>query len=117
MCAVLCVLVVFVVVELIAIGIFAYLNHLYIEKTERNNRSIGAAMAKGALERLCLFLALYLGFPQMLIAFGAFKVGTKLGNDCRISNDYYLVGNLVSIILVFIVYLLCRDFLNCIPCQ
>lgn len=63
---------------------------------------------KGSLERLCLFLSLYLNFPQMLIAFGAFKVGTRLSDDSHISNDYYLIGNLLSITLVFVTFLVAR---------
>lgn len=77
---------------------------------------------KGSLERLCLFLSLYLGFPQMLIAFGAFKVGTRLSDDSHISNDYYLIGNLLSITLVFVTFLVARlsgwtlPSMNCPSC-
>lgn len=109
------ILIVFFVVEVFALFIFSILNFIYIKKgpetpsPKKKNRIMG--MAKGSLERACLFFSLYLGFPQMLIAFGALKVGTKLGidKDCQISNDYYLVGNLVSIFLAFLTYFLCRD--------
>ena len=115
------VILVFLGVELIAFAIFSILNFLYIKNEAENSRpkkkSKFVGMLKGALERGCLFFSLYLGFPQMLIAFGALKVGTKLGKDkdCQISNDYYLVGNLVSIFLVFLCYFLCRDCFGYIP--
>lgn len=84
------------------------------EQQKSKKRKKIAAMCKGILERSCLFFALYLGFPQMLIAFGALKIGTKLGKDCEISNDYYFVGNMASIFLVFLAYFICRDCFNLI---
>lgn len=112
---------VFICVEIVAILIFFLLTRFYIKKdTENSNlktQSKKIGMAKGVLERGCLFFSLYLNFPQMLIAFGALKVGTRLGQDkdCKISNDYYLVGNLVSVFLVFLTYFLCRDLMGSIP--
>lgn len=114
-------LAVFICVEIAAILIFYLLTRFYINKDvegsdlKKQSKKIG--MAKGALERGCLFFSLYLNFPQMLIAFGALKVGTRLGQDkdCKISNDYYLVGNLVSVFLVFLTYFVCRDLVGCIP--
>ena len=59
------------------------------------------ATAKGILERLCLFTGLLHGFPQILIAFGALKLGTRLHEEkeSSISNAYFLVGNLTSMFL------------------
>ena len=56
---------------------------------------------KGILERLTLFIGLLYGFPQVLIAFAALKLGTRLHGekDSDISNTYFLVGNLISILL------------------
>jgi hypothetical protein len=41
---------------------------------------------------------------MMLIAFGAMKLGTRLHDeqDAEISNTYFLVGNLLSILLAMI---------------
>jgi hypothetical protein len=112
-------LAVFICVEIVAILIFHLLTRFYIKKDTEGStlKSKIIGMAKGTLERGCLFFSLYLNFPQMLIAFGALKVGTRLGQDkdCKISNDYYLVGNLVSVFLVFLTYFLCRDLMGCIP--
>jgi hypothetical protein len=59
---------------------------------------------KGVIERLVLFTALIHGYPQMLIAFGAMKLGTRLHDEqnADISNTYFLVGNLLSIFLAMI---------------
>ncbi len=59
-------------------------------------------MLLGVLERLFLYVGLMQGFGQTLILFGALKIGTRLKNEKdKISNDYFLVGNLVSVLLVF----------------
>ena len=59
------------------------------------------AILKGILERLVLFTALLHDYPQMLIAFSAMKLGTRLHHEegSEISNTYFLVGNLLSIFL------------------
>ena len=63
-----------------------------------------AEILKGMFERLVLFTALIHGYPQMLIAFGAMKLGTRLHDkkDSPITNTYFLVGNLLSIFLAMI---------------
>lgn len=109
------ILAIFLSIEVLAFLIFSILNYVYNRKSDadttvqKESSSKFTPIFKGFVERGCLFFALYLGFPQMLIAFGALKVGTKLGKDCQVSNDYYLVGNMTSISLVFLTYFLCRD--------
>jgi hypothetical protein len=46
--------------------------------------------------------------PYVLGFFGALKLGTRLDTDKndRVSNDYFLIGNLMSILLVVISYLI-----------
>jgi hypothetical protein len=57
------------------------------------------AILKGVLERLVLFTALLHDYPQILIAFAAMKLGTRLHHEegSDISNTYFLLGNLMSI--------------------
>ena len=58
---------------------------------------------KGTLERLTLLTGLLSGFPHILIAFGALKIGTRLRDDqTQISGNYYLAGNLISILLAMV---------------
>jgi len=56
---------------------------------------------KGVFERLVLILALVKGLPQVLILFGAMKLGTRLttGTESEAWNDYFLMGNLYSVAL------------------
>lgn len=62
------------------------------------------SIIKGILERFMLFLGLLNNYPQIIIAFAALKLGTRIIDDKvdLITNDYFLVGNFVSILLAFI---------------
>lgn len=89
-------LIVFVAQEIAALIVFPILNH-YLGP-EGSKAWYKSAILKGVLERLVLYTALIHDYPQMLIAFGAMKLGTRLHEekDSRISNAYFLVGNLLS---------------------
>lgn len=58
-------------------------------------------VVKGVFERLVLILALVKGLPQVLVLFGAMKLGTRLttGTESEAWNDYFLIGNLYSVAL------------------
>lgn len=68
------------------------------------------SILKGNLERLVLFTALLHDYPQMLIAFGAMKLGTRLHDEKKmeISNTYFLVGNLLSIFMAILMTVITR---------
>lgn len=59
------------------------------------------ATRKGILERLTVVAGLLYGFPHILTAFAALKIGTRFreNQNCRISNTYFLSGNLMSLLL------------------
>lgn len=61
-------------------------------------------VVKGIFERLVLTLALIKGLPQVLVLFGAMKLGTRLttGTESEAWNDYFLVGNLYSVALAIV---------------
>ncbi len=66
---------------------------------------------KGILERLTLFIGLLHGFPQIIIAFGALKLGTRLHKEkgSEISNTYFLSGNLISILMAMIYAIVTKE--------
>lgn len=85
-----------------AIGeVFSVLIFFLFNKSFQKDMS-GKAALRGVLERGFLLTALLQGVPQALILFGALKIGTRFkeGED-QLSNDYFLVGNLISAFLVF----------------
>ena len=70
----------------------------------KNSPALNASVLKGMLERAVLLTGLMYGFPQILIAFGALKLGTRLHTEKEneVSNTYFLVGNLISMLLAMI---------------
>lgn len=73
------------------------------------------SIAKGLIERAFLTYGLLNGFPHVLTLFGALKLGTRLksadneqteeGRQKEDSyNDYYLIGNFISVALSIVYY-------------
>ncbi|MEO9870917.1 hypothetical protein [Ekhidna sp.] len=65
-----------------------------------------SSVLRGALERGFLYIILLVDLPQGMAFFGALKIATRLKDDDKISNDYFLVGNLVSVLIVIGYYLM-----------
>ncbi len=59
---------------------------------------------KGLLERLVLFFALSISLTQILIVYGAIKIGTRFEKSDKIKNDYFLIGNFSSILISILYY-------------
>ena len=104
------ILIIYLLIELLAnITIFPLLNKSY-KMTKQDGEVINPKI-KGVSERLCLVIGGSIGVPHVLVAYGALKIGTKLGGQSGDSREkkhteYYLIGNLVSITVAFlIVYL------------
>jgi len=75
---------------------FAIVAQVFYRKIGLDFKSI----FKGTIERGFLVLALMFDFPHALTFFSALKLATRLkGNDPDENhfNDYYLIGNLVSV--------------------
>jgi len=95
-------IVVFICQEIAGLVVFPIINHFLGPKNIKawDLKSI----FKGMLERFVLLTALIHGYPQMLIAFAAMKLGTRLHEEqnSEISNTYFLIGNLLSILFAMI---------------
>lgn len=98
--------------EIVSLFVFARLK----TAMDRPNAGSGSRVSvmKGVLERAVLLVGLLYGFSQILIAFGALKIGTRLHADQKseISNNYFLVGNLVSILLAMLYAIVTRRLWN-----
>jgi hypothetical protein len=93
---------IFIGFEVAGLAIFAAIKRLIgPEKGSPANR---LSVFKGILERFALFVGLLHGYPQILIAFAALKLGTRLSEEqgSKISNNYFLVGNLMSVLLAMV---------------
>ena len=83
----------YVIGELVALPLFYLVTKLF-------NRNLTlSSILRGALERLFIYLVLLINLPQGLAFFGALKIATRLKDDDKISNDYFLVGNLISVLM------------------
>lgn len=85
--------------EIIIAFVFAVTAQLFYKKIGFDFRSI----LKGLIERLFLMIALLNGYPHALTLFSALKLATRLkhneGSNIEDNkfNDYYLIGNFVSV--------------------
>jgi hypothetical protein len=77
-----------------------------------DNAVLWIPRVKGIVERLMMLTGLLAGFPHVLIAFSALKIGTRLrpDSDDAISNTYFLIGNLVSMLLTIVYALIIKAF-------
>ncbi|SNS70957.1 hypothetical protein SAMN05421640_0945 [Ekhidna lutea] len=91
---------IFVVGELGALVLFFLVTKMF-------SRSLTlSSVLRGVLERGFLYIILVVDLPQGLAFFGALKIATRLKDDDKISNDYFLTGNLVSVLIVIGYYLI-----------
>ncbi|RUA33088.1 MAG: hypothetical protein DSY77_10965 [Bacteroidetes bacterium] len=65
-----------------------------------------SSIMKGILERAFICFSLLVGYPHVLTLFAALKIATRIKDDSKISNDYYFIGNLVSVSLAILYTLL-----------
>ena len=92
-----------------------------ITPREKNSRLIDVkSILKGLVERAFLTYSLISGFPHVLTLFGALKLGTRLKSADNENteegrkkesryNDYYLVGNFISVALSIVYFNLLHD--------
>lgn len=73
----------------------------------------GRSIFKGLLERSFLTLSLVVGIQSALILFGALKIATRIKDDTnKISNDFFLVGNICSVLFSICYYLFFNDLFS-----
>lgn len=90
--------------EILAIIIFRLIRERFAAK----GTPIWSAIGKGLLERFMLLVGLTNGIQSIITLFGAIKIGTRLkdSNQDKITNDYFLIGNFVSVAIALLEYLL-----------
>lgn len=101
---------IFFIGEIISTVLFKTIQY---SSEKKMNFKIDRPVIKGILERLFLFLALIYKLPQALIAFAAIKIGTHFikGKD-KISSDYFFIGNITSLLIVIIYFIIWNYFSN-----
>jgi len=100
-------LLVFIGGELLSTALYYFITKGYSKQVSL------ATLSRGWLERAFLFIVLLNDLPQALILFGALKIGTRLREgENKISNDYFLVGNLISVLLAIGYFLIVTKYIN-----
>lgn len=94
-----------VLIELLSILFFWAVAHFNNGKITLNS------VLKGVFERFFVAYALFLGYPQILTLFAALKIATRIKDESKISNDYYFIGNLISISLAIIYTELIKSYI------
>ena len=106
----------FVMLEVFLVIIFyAVSKWLDPKNPNKDNLAKFTSWLKGFLERIFLAFLFLSGLQAgALVLFGAIKLGTRLESDKdrKVSNDYFVIGNFLSIAGAVITYLLFKDFLN-----
>lgn len=105
-------IIIFLAEEIIALPIF-YFTLKYFRKNNQVSSGFSfISVLKGLLERLMIYIGLLNDLPHILTVFAALKVATRLegANKEKISNDYFLTGNIISILLAIIAYLFCKPY-------
>lgn len=81
------------------------------QKSRDSNVQRKREVLKGVLERLLLIRGILSGYPQVIIAFGALKIGTRFQQNNKVSNDYFLIGNFISLLIAIFFVVLAKLFI------
>lgn len=113
---------VFILGELLGLFVFFFIKKKYewkrqnevgeIENEEKSIKVFDIQTFKGILERTVIVIGLIHGFIHAITAFSALKLGTRLAEDQKshISNDYFLIGNLTSLLLAMVDSIIIKSF-------
>lgn len=95
----------YVVMELLVNLMFHFITQ-WLKNSRDSKTQRKREIFKGLLERLFLIVGMIFGYPQVIIAFGALKIGTRFQKNNKVSNDYFLIGNFISLLtaIIFVVF-------------
>jgi hypothetical protein len=110
---------IYVIGELIALIVFQKLDRNFrkVSKPEGEKnikyKFMWMPVFKGLLERFFIYVSLINDLHSALTVFGALKLGTRLEDDkkVKVSNDYFFVGNLISVLFALGYYFMAMKLL------
>lgn len=99
--------------EIVLAFMFSVISQIFYKKMGFDFRSI----LKGIIERMFLMFCLFNDYPHALTFFSALKLGTRLKHEENKEsenkyNDFYLLGNLISVMVAIGYVLLLKYFLQ-----
>lgn len=107
------VVVLILVSEIVLAFMFSVISQVFYRKLGFDFRSI----LKGVVERMFLMFCLFNDYPHALTFFSALKLGTRLKHEEKPEvenkyNDFYLIGNLISVMVAIGYVLLLKYFIQ-----
>ena len=99
-----------IVGELI-IHVLLFLISKFIGKTSKDKIS-WTSILKGVLERTFIVVSLHFKMTQSLTLLGALKIATRIKDEDKVSNDFFLIGNLVSVLFGIGYYIVLIDLVG-----
>lgn len=89
-------------------GYNKYENLNFKDAFKKDVKAFTSDNVKGIIERIFLILGIGNGLGQVIIAFSAIKLGTRINNSCKVTQDYFVIGNLISLIssIIFSIWLI-----------
>ena len=91
--------------EVIALGLFYIVRKAF--QADKSEQRLLDSMS-GAIERLVILCGFYMGISQVLAMFGVFKGAIRLkpseDSNVKKTNEYFFIGNLLSVLLVLVYY-------------
>lgn len=83
-----------------------------IGKKDKDRISV-VSVTKGFLERTFVVTSLWFQMTSALTLLGALKIATRIkDNEDKVSNDFFLVGNLVSVLFGIAYYVLLKHLIG-----
>ncbi len=80
---------------------------------EKRDKVTGLSIFKGMLERTFVVVTLHFDMVSSLTLLGALKIATRIKDtDDKVSNDFFLIGNLISVLFAIVYYVLLKDFIG-----
>ena len=96
----------------ILIHLLFYIISRLIGKQNRDKINF-TTIFKGIIERCYVVTVLFMEVASALTLLGALKIATRIKDeDNKVTNDFFLIGNLVSVLFGIVYYILLRDIFN-----
>jgi len=82
-----------------------------IGKTNRD-KITRASVLKGLIERAFVLITLWFNLASALTLLGALKIATRIKDEDKVSNDFFLLGNLISVLFGVLYFVILKNLIG-----
>jgi hypothetical protein len=80
---------------------------------DKKDKINGISIFKGVLERIFIVVSFHFNMTSALTLLGALKIATRIKDtEDKISNDFFLVGNLISVLFGISYYVILKELIT-----